>query len=106
MISHLVAFAPDPSKSTELGAVMVGLNALTDQIEGFVAFTHGPNIDAESKTPGHPYGFICTFTNRAALDRYASDPRHQALGARLVALCPGGGDSILVYDIDDAKETT
>lgn len=103
MISHLVTFAPDPTNPKELAAVMTGLDALVGQIEGFSAFTHGPNIDAEGKTPDHPYGFICTFTDRSALDRYATDPRHQALGARLVALCPGGGDSILVYDIDDTK---
>jgi len=103
MISHLVTFSPDPTKTDELKAVMAGLDALIGQIEGFTAFTHGANIDAEGKTPDHRYGFICTFADRAALDRYANDPRHRALGGRLVALCPGGGDGILVYDIDDAK---
>lgn len=99
MILHTVlcALKPDADR-TELAAVMAGLGAL--ELEGFEAFAHGPNIDAEGKTPEYPYGFQCTFTDRAALDRYAEDAGHKALGARLVALCVGGGDGILVSDID------
>lgn len=78
--------------------VMKGLGALVGQIDGFTGFTHGPNIDLEGKSPEAAYGFICTFSDRDALLRYADDPRHRALGARLVALC-GGAESIKVYDI-------
>ncbi len=98
MILHIVACALRPDHdAAELAAVMAGLAALP--LDDFAAFHHGPNIDAEGKSPGHPYGFVCTFTDRAALDRYAADPGHRALAARLVALCAGGGDGIVVYDI-------
>lgn len=82
----------------DLAEVMHALGALVEDIEGFTAFHHGPNIDVEAKSPEVQYGFHGIFADRAALDRYAADPRHRALGARLVALC-GGSDRIKVYDV-------
>jgi len=91
---------PDAADS-ELAAVMDGLASLVGQIDGFARFDHGPNIDAEGKSPEASYGFLCSFRDRAALDRYAEDNRHRAFGAQLVALC-GGADRIKVYDIESA----
>lgn len=101
MIDHAVFLALAPGHDpADLAEVMHGLEALTGEIEGFTAFRHGPNIDAEGKSPEYPYGFICSFDGRAALDRYAADPRHGALGARLVAMCTGGAAGIMVYDLE------
>ncbi|MGI3186373.1 Dabb family protein [Nioella aestuarii] len=100
MIDHVVMLAlRDSTDLTACREVMDGLDQLTDEIPGFLSFTHGVNIDMEGKSPGYPYGFIARFENRDALARYAADPRHRALGARLVALC-GGADRITVYDIE------
>lgn len=100
MIQHCVfcqlAEEHDPA---ELGAVMAGLDALVGAIAGFTAFAHGPNIDLEAKSPDHGYGFVGSFAGRAALETYLGDPRHMALGNRLVALCRGGGAGIVVYDL-------
>lgn len=97
MIQHIVMLSlQDGHDPDELAAVMAGLAAL--DLPGFAGFAHGPNIDLEVKTPDYPYGFICTFTDQAALETYAADPGHQALGARLVALC-GGGEGIMVMDL-------
>ena len=102
MIRHCVMLqlAPDHDPA-ELAAVLHGLNDLVGQIEGYTALSYGPNIDLEAKTPEFGAGFIGTFTSRAALERYAADPRHQALGARLVQQCAGGADGILVFDIEE-----
>lgn len=100
MILHAVYLNLKPGHDpSELASVMAGLGALVGQIDGFTGFQHGPNIDAEGKSPDHPYGFICTFADLAALNLYANDPRHQALGARLVESCTGGGQGIVVYDL-------
>ena len=97
MIQHIVMLAlPEGYDAAELAAVMEGLAAL--DLPGFTGFQHGSNIDLENKTPDYPYGFICTFTDQTALETYAADPGHQALGGRLVALC-GGGDGIMVMDL-------
>lgn len=97
MIQHIVMLAlPEGYDAAELAAVMDGLGGL--DLPGFIGFQHGPNIDLENKTPGHPYGFICSFADQSALETYAADPGHQSLGSRLVALC-GGGDGIMVMDL-------
>ncbi|MCF2871829.1 Dabb family protein [Octadecabacter sp. G9-8] len=104
MIYHAVYLSlTETADRHELASVMSGLENLLGQIDGFVAFHHGPNIDAEGKSPEAHYGFHGLYDDRAALDLYAADPRHQALGARLVALC-GGADGIKVYDIETAKD--
>lgn len=103
MIKHIVflsfADAPDPM---ELTNVMSGLASLVGEIEGFVAFHHGPNIDVEGKSPEATYGFVCSFDTLGALHKYADDSRHQALGGRLVAMCDGV-ENIKVYDIDTGE---
>lgn len=101
MIQHIVLLHLRPDHDPQdLAAVMQGLSGLVGDIERFTAFTHGPNRDLEQKSARYPYGFVCTFTDTAALQAYAIDPRHQALGARLVALCHGGADGIFVADIE------
>ena len=79
---------------------MAGLAALGAAMDGFDRFTHGPNRDYEGKSADYPYGFVCEFSDPAALQVYANDPRHRALGARLVAMCQGGGDGIMVIDLE------
>ena len=99
MIQHIVMLRLKPDADpAELAAVMQGLGALG--LAGFTGFQHGPNRDYEAKTQDYPYGFIGTFTDADAVATYAADPRHQALGGRLVALCEGGGDGIMVMDIE------
>ncbi|SHI85203.1 Dabb family protein [Wenxinia saemankumensis] len=101
MIRHLVCLRPtDEEAARALPRILADLGALTGEIEGFVAFAGGPNIDAEGLSPGITHLFSCDFADRAALDRYAADPRHRALGARLVEACGPGG--ITVYDMEIA----
>lgn len=103
MIDHIVMLnLAEGHAPAELAAIMDGLLGLVGDMPGLVSVAHGPNIDLEHKSPDYPYGFIVQFTDRAALEAYAVDPRHQALGARLVALCNGGGDGILVIDLERA----
>lgn len=100
MILHCVFCAVRPD--VEPGAI----HSVCDQLQtfatglpGVLGFDHGPNIDVEAKSPDHPYGFVIRFADRASLDVYASHPQHIALGADLCALCVGGGDGIVVYDL-------
>lgn len=101
MIQHIVMQQlradHDPA---ELAAVMQGLGALSGEIAGFDGFTHGPNRDFEELSKPYDYGFICTFTDADALALYADDPRHKALGGRLVDLCAGGVSGLMVIDLD------
>lgn len=85
---------------SELAEVMSGLGSLTSKLDGMTNFRHGPNHDFEGKTLHFPYGFVAEFVGVEALKAYAADEEHAALGARLVALCDGGADGIVVYDLE------
>lgn len=101
MIRHIVMLRlKDGYDPVELLAVLTGLATL--DLPGLVGFEHGPNRDFEGKSQDYPYGFVCSFTDQAALQLYAGDAQHRALGARLVALCEGGADGIMVVDLDVA----
>lgn len=100
-IQHIVMLSLKPGTAPhKVADVMAGLESLRDHITGFRAFVHGPNSDFEQKSLGYHYGFICTFADKDALQTYADHPDHKTLGARLVALCEGGGDGIWVADIE------
>ena len=83
-----------------LRSVMAELEALQTVVEGMLDFRHGPNRDYEAKSGAHPYGFVIVFRDRAAHMAYDGHPQHKAAAARLVALCEGGADGIVVYDIE------
>lgn len=103
MLLHCVFCAlradADPA---ELEAVMAELAALQPEVEGFLDFRRGPNRDYEGKSPRHGHGFVIAFRDRAAHLAYDGHPRHKAAGGRLVALCEGGYEGIVVYDLEAA----
>ncbi|KIC39978.1 hypothetical protein RA27_16925 [Ruegeria sp. ANG-R] len=101
MIRHCVMLRLRPDHDpAELAAVMHGLDQVAARLPGCSAFVHGRNRDFEAKSPDHPYGFTLDFTSEPDLQRYAADDAHRRLGARLVALCVGGADGILVFDLE------
>ncbi|SDX58513.1 Stress responsive A/B Barrel Domain [Ruegeria halocynthiae] len=101
MIRHCVMLRLRPDHDvSELTAVMQGLGDVAKQLPGCSGFVHGPNRDFEANSPGYPFGFTLDFAAEADLHRYADDDTHRQLGARLVALCTGGGDGIMVFDLE------
>ncbi len=104
MIRHIVLLAlHDDHDADELVTIMDQLAALAGQLPGFTGFEHGANKDYEGKSQNYPYGFIGTFADAAALQTYATDARHSALGARLVDLCKGGAEGVMVIDLEVTK---
>ena len=101
MLLHCVFCAiradADPA---EWSSVMGELAALQPEVEGMLDFRAGVNRDYEGKSPRHAQGFVIAFRDRAAHLAYDAHPRHKAAGARLVALCEGGYDGIVVYDLE------
>jgi len=79
--------------------VMISLSGLIGQIEGFQELKFGQNLDFEHKSSEFDYGFVATFENKAALDRYANNPQHMALGEQLVEMCVNGHNGIIVFDL-------
>lgn len=103
MIRHCVMLDVPSAALMELEAVLRDLEKLTQSLPGISGFVAGPNRDFEGKTPGYSYGFTLDAEDAVALQSYADDPAHQAIGRQLVALCPKGGNGILVYDLEAAN---
>lgn len=101
MIRHAVycRLRADVSEA-EVADVMQALSDLRDVIDGMTGFEWGPNRDFEGKSAGFDVGFVCTFEDAAAHARYLPHPDHKAAGARLLALCDGGADGIMVFDLE------
>ena len=101
MLLHCVfcALRPDADPE-ELRTVMGDLAALRSEVEGMLEFRHGPNRDYEGKSARFGHGFVIAFRDRDAHLAYDRHPRHRDAGARLVALCEGGYDGIMVYDLE------
>jgi hypothetical protein len=83
----------------EINTIFAQLSALVPVCDGLVSFKAGPNIDLERKSQKYTHGFVMTFDSQAALNAYAVHPAHKAAGGKLVTLCNGGGDGIMVFDL-------
>lgn len=99
MLYHLVMLEPEGPMDDILAAMEI-LETLPAQIDGFTEFRHGPNRDFEKKSEKYNYGFLCAFSDKAALDAYVVHPDHQRAGGMLVASCKNGADGIFVVDLE------
>lgn len=101
MIRHIVLlkFAPD-APDAEIAAVFAALSALTDRLAGARGFTAGRSSSPEQLERGYLHAFVIDFDSLADLATYAAHPDHRAISARIVALCVGGLDGVLVVDLD------
>jgi hypothetical protein len=101
MLAHCVFLNfSDAYSSDERMEVLRALGGLKDEVDGIVGYSYGPNRDFEGKSLDHNEGFIVTFRDRQAHLDYERHPRHVELGGRLVAMCVGGVDGIVVYDLE------
>ncbi|MEM1289238.1 MAG: Dabb family protein [Pseudomonadota bacterium] len=101
MILHCVFCTFKNGVSAETQAdIFNALKDFSQSLDGALAFDHGPNRDFEDKSASYQSGFVIRFADKAALQAYAVHPTHQALGAQLCALCVGGADGVIVFDLE------
>jgi hypothetical protein len=101
MIRHIVLtkFNPDTAED-KIAGIYAGLSALADTLPGAQNFVGGRSESPEQIERGYMHGFVIDFDSWDALQNYADNPEHQALGGQLVANAVGGIDGILVLDLD------
>ncbi len=102
MIRHfvLVRFRSDVGDE-EIASAFKELAALRDHLKGVLDFHAGPNVSVEANLiRGYRHAFWFDFENSISRDAYLADDRHQAAGARLVALADGGIEGITVVDME------
>ncbi|CUH77763.1 Stress responsive A/B Barrel Domain protein [Tritonibacter multivorans] len=101
MILHCVfCNFSDAATAAQRQAILSELRDFAMSLRRCLSAEFGPNRDFEQKTQGYSHGFVLRFRDADALAEYAEHPTHRALGARLCALCTGGADGILVYDLE------
>ncbi|URK89526.1 Dabb family protein (plasmid) [Rhizobium sp. RCAM05350] len=101
MIRHfvLLRFKDDVSSETKL-SIYEELEALKHHVGGILAFHAGPNVSVETDLiRGFKDVFWFDFEDEAARDAYIVEPRHQAVGARIVAHTENGSDGVVVVDV-------
>lgn len=101
MIRHIVLtkFTAETPED-KIAEIYGGLSALADKLPGALNFTGGRSESPEQIERGYMHGFVIDFVSWDALQNYAGNPEHQALGGQLVANAVGGIDGILVLDLD------
>lgn len=101
MIRHIVLtkFKPDTSED-KIAEIYAGLSALADKLPGAQNFTGGRSESPEQIERGYMHGFVIDFDGWDALQTYADNDEHKALGGQLVENAVGGIDGILVLDLD------
>lgn len=101
MIRHIVLTKFKPQTSEDIIAqIYAGLAAVTEKLRGAQGFTGGRSNSPEQIERGYMHGFVVDFDNWDALQRYADNPEHQALGGQLVEHAVGGIDGVLVLDLE------
>ena len=102
MIRHIVLlkFRPEVDRATRDG-LFADLERLREHLPGVRDFHAGPNISVETDLIRDNHdGFWFDFEDARARDIYLADDRHQAVGARIVALTVNGIEGVTVFDIE------
>ena len=101
MIRHIVLtkFTPEAGEQ-KIAEIYRGLADLAERLPGARDFTGGRSESPEQIERGYMHGFVIDFDSWDALQAYADNPEHQALGGQLVANAVGGINGILVLDLD------
>ena len=101
MLKHCVFlnFKSNVTKSKQFELIK-SLSSLKNKIDGIVDFDYGNNLDFEQKSSEYNSGFIVTFDCYKTLREYNEHPEHILLGSKLVSMCKGGHQGIIVFDLE------
>ncbi|MDE2447224.1 MAG: Dabb family protein, partial [Alphaproteobacteria bacterium] len=95
MIRHVVLFKLRSGLPPETADnIFTALKALQSQIPGIIAISTGADVSPEGLQRGNSHGFTVDFVDAAARDIYLPHPKHQKVGAMIVASSEGGVDGI------------
>ena len=102
MIRHIVAVKfPAETAEPARQQVLQALAEMRDLVNGVLDFQIRANVSPEDPVVrGFKDLFWFDFADAQTRDAYLVHPRHQALGAQLVAAADGGVDGIFVIDVE------
>ncbi|WDR02993.1 Dabb family protein [Devosia algicola] len=101
MIRHcvFVKFRPDVDQAAR-DTIFAEVAALKDAVEGMVNCHIGSNVSPEGLGRGYAHGFTMDFRDANARDAYLVAPVHKAAAVNLIAALEGGGDGVVVFDLE------
>ena len=96
MVKHVVILKlKEGITSEQTDAVLTGLQALQDKLEGIIDVTGGTNNSPEGKSNGYGWSFVMTFSDETSRDAYLPHPEHQAVSAEFIRPIV---EDVLVFD--------
>ena len=96
MIDHVVLLVLRAGVTeAELSSFGHLLAGLPERIDGIESVRFGPSSSPEGLEQGYGYGFLITFTDERARDRYLPHPEH----APVSALAQQLSERVLVFDV-------
>jgi hypothetical protein len=97
MVRHILLLQQRPDASADqIDACRAGLASLVGTIAGLRDFHWGANFAPVERRDGFTHGFSMDFADRASLDAYGPDPRHQVVAAKVRATF----ERIVVLDLE------
>jgi len=100
MIKHIVLIkALSSFREEDLALIFNDLASLKKRLTGMRSASFGRSESPEGRERGYTHGLVIEFDDMAALNDYAQDAEHQAIGIRLIAATVGGLDGVLFVDL-------
>lgn len=95
VLRHLVLFKfKDDVSQAQVMEVVEAFGRLKDEIDLIQDFEWGTDVSVENKAQGFTHGFLVTFADAAARDKYLPHPAHQ----KFTKLAGPRIDKVLVFD--------
>lgn len=96
MVDHVVLLAVRADfEAATLARFEHLLAALPERIDGVESVRFGPSVSPEGLEQGYSYGFLISFADEHARDRYLPHPEHEPIST----LAQQISERVLVFDI-------
>lgn len=97
-IQHMVLFKWKPGITEDaLADIFARLATLEEVIPGIEHFGGGPYSSPEGYNQGYTHGFLMTFTDEQARDRYLPHPEHEKVKQVILQWA----ESVIAFDFED-----
>lgn len=95
-VTHIVLVRWSPNADDRMREdIRARVRALHHLVDGIVSLVEGPSTSPEGLERGFDYGFVVTFVDEDARDRYLPHPEHVPVG-RLIG---DAAAEVVVFDI-------
>jgi hypothetical protein len=96
-VKHIVLLKfKQGTSEQQIAGFLRSLSGLRSEIEGLEEFAGGPYSSPEGLNQGYTHGFVMTFSDARARDRYLPHPAHERLKGMIVPHL----DSIVAFDFE------